>query len=86
MEGALKDAKNDALEHVSLHTITLVFTDNTTIDYQVISIGLESVYEEAENHFLAVHHLDDVELSHLLITNQEGIVIARWEGVSPRAR
>ena len=72
----------DALEHVALHTITLVFTDDTEADYQVISLGLETVYEEAEKHFLAVHHQDDVRLSHLVITNQEGLVIARWEGVS----
>ena len=78
----MEDALNDALEHVALHTITLVFTDETEADYQVISLGLESVYEEAEKHFLAVHHQDDVKLSHLLITNQDGLAIARWEGVA----
>ena len=77
----MEDALDNALEHVALHTITLVFTDDTEADYQVISLGLEPVYEEAERHFLAVHHQDDVPLSHLVITNQDGLAIARWEGV-----
>lgn len=89
LEDALKGAKNnaqgsaqeDAPDRVSLHTITLVFTDDTTSDYQVISMGLGSVYEETEKHFLVVLHLDDVELSHQRITSHEGVVIAQWEGV-----
>jgi hypothetical protein len=69
------------MEHVGLYTITLVFTDDTSIDYYVVCWGLDGVFEEADRHFLATHADDHVELSHLVITNQEGVVIARWEGV-----
>ena len=69
------------MEHVGLYTITLVFTDDTTADYQVVCLGLDGVFEEADRHFLATHADDNVQLSHLIITNQEGVVVARWEGV-----
>ena len=69
------------MEHVGLYTITLVFTDDSTAEYQVICLGLDGVFEEADKHFLATHADDSVELSHLIITNQEGVVVARWEGV-----
>ena len=69
------------MEHVGLYTITLVFTDDTTADYQVVCLGLDGVFEEADRHFLATHADDNVQLSHLTITNQEGMVVARWEGV-----
>ena len=77
----MEDALKDALEHVALYTITLVFADDTRIDYQVICWGLEGVFDEADQHFLATHAYPTVELSHLVISNQEGVVIARWEGV-----
>ena len=70
------------MDTVGLYTITLVFSDETTIDYQVICLGLDGVFEEADKHFLATHADDTVELSHLVITNQEGVVIARWAGVA----
>jgi hypothetical protein len=69
------------MEHVGLFTITLVFSDETTANYQVICLGLDGVFEEADKHFLATHADDSVELSHLIITNQDGVVVARWEGV-----
>jgi hypothetical protein len=71
-----------AMERVGLHTITLVFSDQTTACYQVVCLGLDGVFEEADKHFLATHADDTVELSHLLITNQDGVVISRWEGVT----
>jgi hypothetical protein len=71
-----------AMDHVGLYTITLVFTDLSRMDYQVICLGLDGVYEQADAHFLATHADDSVELSHLIITNQDGVVIARWEGVA----
>ena len=69
------------METVGLYTITLVFNDETTVDYQVICLGLNGVFEEADRHYLSTHADDTVELSHLVITNQEGVVVARWEGV-----
>ena len=70
------------MDTVGLFTITLVFTDDTTAEYQVICLGLDGVFEEADRHFLATHADDTVELSHLIITNREGVMVARWEGVA----
>ncbi len=69
------------MENLGLYTITLVFNDETTADCQVICLGLDGVFEQADRHFLATHADNTVELSHLIITNQEGVVVARWEGV-----
>ena len=70
------------MDTVGLYTITLFFTDHTAVDYHVICLGLDGVFEEADRHFLATHADDTVELSHLVITNTDGVVVARWEGVT----
>lgn len=48
--------------HVVRHTITLVFTDHSTLDYPLISLGLDGGFDEAETHFLAAHATDSVHL------------------------
>lgn len=85
-QGHHLDSDNpDESDRVGLFTITLVFTDTTEAHYQVICLGVGPAFEEAERHFMAVHGDDSVELDHLLMTNHEGITIARWEGVGASA-
>jgi hypothetical protein len=70
------------MEHVGPFTITLVFTDGSSSDGHVICVGLDGVFEMANKHVLARHADQTLELSHPEITNQEGVVVARWEGVT----
>lgn len=70
------------MDHAAIYTIHLVFTDGTDSQHQVLCLGLDPVFSEADDHFLATHNTPEVTLDYLLITNDEGAVMAKWEGVA----
>jgi hypothetical protein len=83
-DSVYREPVEDPVDRAAIYTIELVFTDDTVSDHQVLCLGLDPVYEQAENHFMATHNHPDVTLSHLIIRNQEDVIMARWEGVSTR--
>ncbi len=76
------ESLEDPVDRAAIYTIELVFTDDTVSEHQVLCLGLDPVYEEAEKNFMATHNHPDVTLSHLIIRNHDSVIMARWEGIS----
>jgi hypothetical protein len=70
------------MNRLTLHTISLVFTDGSDTSHQVLSLDMGPVFDEAERYFMDVHTHPHARLSHLIITNPDGLEIARWAGVN----
>lgn len=57
------------MDHVTLHTITLCFSDGEHSSHQVTGFGMDPVFAEAQSHVKRCDNRDHVTLDYLAVHN-----------------